>query len=238
MSEQNETRTFKAVIDGTVDGYENDIARSKDDFFGDHNPKPEKQQEANIAVSAIPNKNGFGLLSESEIIEVNGFRVKYRKVPTMLYNTARATMRLRMKQNEPMPQQFIADKDGTRILGDQNPAYIEAVEEWRKEWADIDNLVSTGVSLLSGMVLVDGMPDESEWLPYLKMLFEASGLDFDKVFNSYLYNVDTVKEIYFKQFVVLSNSDDLDQFTKFQNTGELKVVANEATASATFRTQT
>lgn len=218
--------TFKQVIDGTKPGYESDIVTDPDSFLR-QNPLPEPQEVLNSVVSGLPGKNKS---QQTPILLVNGIRVRYRKVPAMLYNTAKGMLAQKMKRNKPLPQEFIADTEGNRVLGDQNPAYHEALRIWELEWDDIDTLVSTGVSLFSGLILVDGMPEDSEWIPDLRLMFESAGLEFDTA--SFIYEPEKIKELYYKQYVVLSNASDMANFTNYQSNGDSDFTGEQADIDA------
>ena len=146
-------------------------------------------------------------------------------------------MNTKLAQSKPIPQEFIADEDGNRISGDQNPVYHEALRIWEKETTNIDTLISKALSLFSGLILVDGMPPDEAWLPSLEEMFMLAGLDWDSAFQSFMYAPDKIKELYFKQYIVLGNALDMNAFTEFQNSGDPNVLtAIPAAAASMFRT--
>jgi hypothetical protein len=223
------------VIDATQPGYEAEIATDPDQLLKD---LPSEENVISAGIAAIPdtNLNGALLIQETEVLIVNGVRVKYRKVPAMLFNTARSAIRTKLENSEPEPQEFIADSDGTRVSGDQSPIYHEALAIWENETKNLDALVSTAVSLFSGVVLVDGMPPDESWLPRLQEMFELVGLELDLSFKSFMYEPDRIKELYFKEYIVLGNAQDMNNFTTFQNSGETAILAvSGEAASAMFR---
>ncbi len=68
-----------------------------------------------------------------------------------------------------------------------------------------------------GVVLKDPVPPDGDWVNHVLDIMSAIGVgDEEEIFASFKYNDDKVRELLFKEYIILSNPDDMARFNDFQ----------------------
>ena len=145
------------------------------------------------AVDIGRNGNGSGPKLNEEHILSTGIKVKLVPVPS-----ATVVQAQRMIVNPPVPRIAIEGKEGLHE-NPVDPDYLQKIQDLNLERAE----AQFDILALFGVILVDGLPDDDEWLQKLKLLVKFGRLDIDK------YDLDDPleREFVYKRYIAMSNSD-------------------------------
>ncbi len=170
-------------------------------------------EKATVAVPAQP------LAQETEWMEFNGYEAKFRRVPAFAYAKARQHLRRIMRDNKPEPPTV---QRGTRSMVNKNdPYYLDQLSLWQAEWEDLQRDVITTTSILVGVVLKRPVPPDGGWVNHVLDIMSAIGVgDEEEIFTSFKYNDGKMRELLFKEYIILSSPDDMEKFNAFQAGGE------------------
>jgi hypothetical protein len=165
-------------------------------------------ERATVAISDKPK------VQETDWMAFNGYQAKFRRVPAFAYAKARQHLRRIMRDNKPIPPTV---QRGTRSMVNKNdPYYLDQVSLWDSEWEDLQRDIVTTTSILVGIVLKDPVPPDEVWVDFVFDILGALSIDLEAIFTSFKYNEDKMRELLFKEYVILSNPDDMERFNAFQ----------------------
>lgn len=174
----------------------------------------------------LAHKNPY---AETDWIELSsGYKVKWIRVPPMLYNEVQTRIRKYMRDNRPnVPA---VKREGNSPIPNPNDRYYqEAMEVWDEAYEDLDIYLRSAVPIMSGLILKDDIPPEDEWLPQLIGMLRPFGVTKESIMESPYHGDPTlILELAFKKYVVLSDPDDLAAFTRYQAGDDSMVAQTEA----------
>ena len=163
------------------------------------------------ATIAVPDKP---MVEETEWMTFNGYRAKFRRVPAFAYAKARQHLRRVMRDNKPEAPTV---SRGTRQMVNKNdPYYLDQMSMWTSEWEDLQRDIITTTSILVGIVLGDPLPPDGVWTAYVLDILGSLDIIADEIFISFKYDDNKMRELLFKEYIILANPDDMEKFNDFQ----------------------
>ena len=153
-------------------------------------------------------------LEKTEWFTKNGCTFLFRKVPPYAFTTSRANLRRTLRANRPEPPTV---KSGNRQTVNRNdPYYLEQMALWESEWSDLQEDVFTTTAIFVGIKIKGKvLPPDEEWLEDVLDILDAMGIDEETIFTSFKFDRDKIKELLFKQYVILGNNHMAGLFNDF-----------------------
>jgi hypothetical protein len=236
---------METIINIKDPGYKNKVAKKPSEFLKE---APNPVVEATNAVSSIPLRDPpdaedetvkkVGKKRLSPIMYSNGHRFRFYDIGVIHVQNALASFTQNMTRNKPDPQMFIEDGQPP-IVADTNPAYLKALEVWQEEWDNIANLATNLAIYLGGVILLDGVPEDDDWLEEYRMVNEAMGVEIEKeALVEYVLNEDQKRKLLFVLSQILNDEVIMSDFQAWQNEGEKILdsrIITEEEASEFFR---
>lgn len=161
-------------------------------------------------------QNGHG---GGETILSTGIRAKLTPLAPALLQSVLAAIK-----EPPVPKFFNEDK-GRDEENPADPDYLKAVQETALQ----RNKAALEAAIMFGVELLDGLPDDDQWISRLRFLEKRGLLDLSDV----NFEDPMEKEFAYKRFVAVTNSD-YEQLSRLSGVTEEAV----ARAAANFRGQT
>lgn len=173
---------------------------------------------------------------ETAWIDIDGYTVRFKRVPAFLYAQARQT--LHQILSESMPQVPVAVKGNRTLENPVEPTYLRNKHTWDVNYNLQMRDVGTMVAILYGIELKDSVPPTDEWLPNVIKMMSIIGEDWESYRNSYQRLSDELfLELIFKKYVILASDEAVVQFTLYhkRNTAAENGQLNPDSAVAMFR---
>jgi len=147
------------------------------------------------------------------IVLSTGYRAKIRPVSAQLLDSAMSKI-----QDPPIPEFYLEEKNRSEP-NPNDPVYLKALEEANHK----RSMASVDVMILMGVILIDPVPPDEEWLYSLQDLARLGLFDLE----SYDMTNPRDREFVFKRFVAVGN-DDLKLVTQRMGISEADMKAAEA----------
>lgn len=147
--------------------------------------------------------------SVTEWLKVGPYRFRFQHVPMALRKIAEAQLNeLALNDpNKPVPQTFIQEGKEP-MIGDKNPAYIEALKQYRQHWEIVENEYHLKVCILHGIEMHEDtpIPEFDEWVaPWEERYKLTTGNDLRDTMEHLVLNLPALKEIMFKEYEILKH---------------------------------
>ncbi len=176
-------------------------------------------ERATVAIPAEP------FVQETDWMNFNGYEAKFRRVPAFAYAKARQHLRRVMRDNRPEPPTV---SQGTRqMVNKADPYYQAQMSLWEQEWEDLQRDILSTTSVLVGLVLRHPVPADEDWVPFVIDILSSLGIQEHEIFTSFKYGEAKMRELLFKQYVILSDPTDMEKFNQFQANGNTDDEGNE-----------
>ena len=156
------------------------------------------------------------VIKRTDWMTVDGYEMRFTRIPPMIFNQAIAEVRRRLRTNKPVPP--MVRRSGKEMVNKADPFYKERLERWTQEWNDVSDSSNQNVLILWGMELRQAVPPVEDWLDELfSYYFEPMGYEnIDDLLDSMGYTrIQMIKLFYFK-YVVLMDANLLERLAAFQ----------------------
>ncbi len=131
--------------------------------------------------------------SDAERVLSTGVRVRVNRVPQMLLDAA-----VHKVEEPQVPVWYDEDRERD-VLNPNHPHYLAALEEYERD----QRLAAVDASILWGIDLLDGLPEDDSWLKKLKYYAKLGHIDL----SDYDLEDEFELEFIYKKFVAMAGDD-------------------------------
>lgn len=171
---------------------------------------------------------------EDVIYEVGGYKFQFVPVAPYMFSTVETHIKAELEKAKPLAP--LIQRGSVTRINEADPIYQDKMAVWNRYKAIVEDTTQADIALMAGVILLDPIPPQNEWLPDIEKQLGRAGIKLEDVLLPFSYMPEDLQmEFLYKKYKVFDSDLAIILFTTFFNKASEETMTLLETAVNMFR---